>query len=105
MLCCTYRYKGFADGDEAAFASNIALQAYFEGRKINGDDMKQCLEYWRNNISEQEDPIHRKRSVMCEGCCIPLPPLTRLYRYVCQCKRSIPYKEKTKELEEVRAVR
>jgi hypothetical protein len=28
---CVYTYFGLADADETAFASSIALQAYFEG--------------------------------------------------------------------------
>jgi hypothetical protein len=103
-MCCTYRYYGLADGDETAFASSLALQAYFEGRKINTEDMKQCVEYWRNNISELSDPVSRKRDVMCEPFYIPCCQGHNIYNYICNCKRSIPYgsdDKRTAELKEV----
>jgi hypothetical protein len=46
---------------EFAFASSIALQAYFEGRVLSRHDMDQCLEYWNHHIAERSDPIGRKR--------------------------------------------
>ena len=63
MMCCTYRYPGLADADETAFAAGIALQAYFEGRKISREEMNMCLEYYHENISERTDPVGRKRDV------------------------------------------
>ena len=90
MLCCTYRYAGLADGDEAAFASNIALQAYFEGRKITAQDMEKCLEYWRQHVSEFYDPEGKKRGAMCEPCYVPCFPSSWFYRNLCQRQRIIP---------------
>mmetsp|Transcript_9732 Transcript_9732/g.17704 ORF Transcript_9732/g.17704 Transcript_9732/m.17704 type:complete len:331 (-) Transcript_9732:728-1720(-) len=104
VMCCTYRYYGLADGDETAFASSLALQAYFEGRKINTEEMNQCVKYWRNNISELSDPVSRKRDVMCEPCCIPCFQGQTIYNYICNRKRSIPYGSedaRTAELKEV----
>lgn len=106
MCFCTYRYAGMADADEVAFASSIALQAYFEGRKICKDDMDQCVEYWRNNISEESDPEGRKRDVCCEPCYVPFPTCEYVYEYVCHAKRNIPYgdddERNTPRLREVR---
>lgn len=90
MCFCSYHYHSLADGDETAFASSIALQAYFEGRAITKEDMDECTEYWRQNISEQRNPEERKRSVMCEPCCIPCPTAQSLYN-CCHFKRNIPY--------------
>lgn len=58
-----HRYEGIADADETSFAAGIALQAYFEGRAITRDDMDMCVKYWKENISEMEDPVGRKRDV------------------------------------------
>lgn len=63
MLCCSYRYHGIADPEETAFAAGIALQAYFENRKISKEDLDKCVQYWRDNISEETDPVGRKREV------------------------------------------
>jgi len=63
MMCCTYRYNGLADADETAFAAGIALQAYFEGRKITREEMNKCLDHYHDNISERTDPEGRKRDV------------------------------------------
>ena len=106
MCFCTYRYGGFADPDEVAAASNIALQAYFEGRPITKEDMDACVEYWRRNISEQTDPIGRKREVCCEPFCVPIPSGSRMYRYT-HFKRTIPYadEEDPRNTAEVRMVR
>mmetsp|Transcript_26970 Transcript_26970/g.58481 ORF Transcript_26970/g.58481 Transcript_26970/m.58481 type:complete len:507 (+) Transcript_26970:93-1613(+) len=104
MLFCTYRYYGIADGDETAFASSLALQAYFEGRKISREDMDKCLEYWRENISEMANPVDHKRPVMCEPFSCPFPQGARLYKCICQMKRTIPYKSddlRTEELQEI----
>ncbi|CAB9527964.1 expressed unknown protein [Seminavis robusta] len=105
MMCCTFRYNGLADGDETAFASNLALQAYYEGRHITPTQMEQCLDYWRNHISEMGDPIHRQRPVLCEesGCsmrsCIPTG---KIYQRICQCERRVPeHFERTPEIVEV----
>lgn len=102
MCFCSYRYTGFSNPDEAAFASAIALQAYFEGRRLTKQDMDRCLEFWATNIAEQTDPIRRKRPVCCEPYIVPW--------YSCLCcyslahpKRSVPYgdEETTRELKEV----
>lgn len=90
MFFCTFRYTGLADGDEVAFASNIALQAYFEGRKITRLDMDKCLAYWREHISEYHNPVDRKRPVMCEPFYIPCIPSSCVYRSLCQCRRQLP---------------
>lgn len=104
MLCCTYRYIGLADGEEVAFASSIALQAYYEQRKLTRDDMDKCLDYWRNNISQRTSG--RKRDVCCEPYCVPCCTFERLYTSCTHCKRNIPYggddPRNTKELQQVR---
>eukprot|EP00574_Skeletonema_japonicum_P009692 CAMPEP_0201730842 /NCGR_PEP_ID=MMETSP0593-20130828/23754_1 /ASSEMBLY_ACC=CAM_ASM_000672 /TAXON_ID=267983 /ORGANISM="Skeletonema japonicum, Strain CCMP2506" /LENGTH=327 /DNA_ID=CAMNT_0048223489 /DNA_START=414 /DNA_END=1397 /DNA_ORIENTATION=+ len=105
MMCCTYRYAGLADADETAFAAGIALQAYFEGRKITREEMSKCLDYYHDNISERTDPVGRKRDVCCEPFCIPLCTCRLCYEYVCHPNRKIPYDEEdplcTPELVEV----
>ena len=104
MLFCTYRYYGIADGDETAFASSLALQAYFEGREIGRENIEKCLEYWRANISEMGDPTKNKRQVMCEPFAIPFPSCACLYRRMCQMKRVIPFAgddAKSEELKEI----
>jgi hypothetical protein len=102
-MCCVYRYKGLADADEAAFACSIALQAYFEGRVITPEDMQQCVKYWTENLSEQSDPIGRKRQVCCEPKCLPWPTCSLLYECF-HFQRTIPYPDDqvTDELREVR---
>jgi hypothetical protein len=106
MCFCTHRYTGLADGDETAFASNIALQAYFEGRTITEEDMIKCIEYWRNNISEEADPVGRKRDVCCEPCYLPWPTMSFSYQHCCHFKRNVPYgDEDLRNTKEVRAVR
>lgn len=105
MCFCSYRYTGFADADEAAFASSIALQAYFEGREITKEDVDRCIDYWRNNISERVDPVGRKRSVMCEPFYLPFPTVELPYRFCCHFKRSVPYgDEDERNTKEIRAV-
>lgn len=74
-------------------ASSIALQAYFEGRRITKEDLDNCLDYWRENLSEQTDPVGRKRDACCEPCPLPMPSGTHVYRLCCHFKRSIPYGE------------
>lgn len=102
MMFCTYRYKGLSNPDEVAFAASIALQAYFEGRAITPDDMKKCIEYWRNNISERTDPIGRKRPVCCEPHFVPMPTCSTFYQFT-HPAREIPYGEEevTDHLKEV----
>lgn len=90
MCFCTYRYPGMADAEEVAFASSIALQAYFEGRKITKEDMDKCVAYWRENISEENDPEGRKRDVCCEPYYVPFPTCEWLYER-CHSKREVPY--------------
>ena len=65
--------------------------------------MAKCLEYWRDNISEQTDPSRRKRPVCCEPLYAPCLTFSRLQR-MAHPKRNIPYAEDavTEELEEVR---
>ena len=92
MCFCSYRYNSMADGDEAAFASSIALQAYFEGRTITKQDMDKCIEYFRQDISEQRNPERLKRRVMCEPYRIPCPTATVCYK-CCHLKRNMPYKD------------
>ena len=88
MCCCTYRYAGIADADETSFAAGIALQAYFEGRKITKADMDKCIEYWRDNISEMADPVGRKRDVCCEdSCAVPCCSGAWCYENVCNVPR------------------
>ena len=70
---CTYRYTGIADPEETSVAASIALQAYFEGRRIGREDMERCIEFWRSHVSEMHNlgnPI-MKRDVMCEPLSIP----------------------------------
>lgn len=101
--CCVYEYSGLADPDEVAFACSIALQAYFEGRNISKKDMDLCLEFWRKHISEQHDPINRKRQVCCEPVHVPCCDGSRCYGS-CHPHRNIPYGDEnvTEELKEVR---
>jgi hypothetical protein len=102
-MCCAYRYAGLANADEAAFASSIALQAYFEGRVLKPEDMKQCVDYWREDLSEQTDSIGRKRQVFCEPICVPWPNCTQFYKCI-HPRRTVPYRDDqvTDELREVR---
>ena len=102
---CTYRYYNLADPDEVAFASSIALQAYFEGRKITARDMELCLDFWKTNISQQADPIARKRHVCCEPYFVPWVSCACCYAMT-HPRRSIPFgeEETTDELREVRRV-
>ena len=129
VMCCSYHYHGITDPEETSFAAGIALQAYFEGRKISREDMQKCVEYWRENVSEYSDPIGRKRDVclwvrrcdyvfatwlpshlmLClqrEPCYIPFISCTLLHRYFCHIKRLPPYEQDdpryTEELDEVR---
>jgi hypothetical protein len=46
---CTYYYGGLANPDEVVFASNLALQAYFEGRHINKADFDKCITIFRES--------------------------------------------------------
>lgn len=81
-----------ADAEEVAFASSLALQAYFEGRVITKEDMDKCIEYWRSNISELQDPEGRRREVCCKSChAPPFPTCEYLYEHVCHAERNIPY--------------
>lgn len=102
--CCAYQYNGIANPDEVAFASSLALQAHMEGRRFTRSDMEKCLQFWKENISEQTDPIGRKRPVCCEEyCTIPCPSCVCCYRCI-HPKRSIPFKKEeaiTQELTEV----
>jgi len=93
MCCCTYRYDGIADADETAFASGVALQAYYEGRVITKDDMEKCIQYWKENVSEMEDPISKKRDVCCEPFCIPCCTCALCYEFVCNPPRKNPLNE------------
>ena len=109
MCFCTYRYPGMSDAEEVAFASSVALQAYFEGRKISKEDMDRCVEYWRNNIAEQTDPVGRRRETCCEPCTLPCPTCEWCYESVCHAKRNVPYGDDdderiTPRLKEVRAL-
>ena len=104
MCFCSYRYDGMANGDEVAIVSSIVLQAYFEGRKITKEDVDKCIEYWRNNISEQSDPEGRKRKVMCEPHYVPCPTMKLFYK-CCHFKRTVPYgDEDERSTKETRAV-
>ena len=104
MLFCTFRYYGIADGDETAFASSLALQAYFEGRKISREEVEKCLEYWRSNISEMGDPVSNKRPVMCEPFSVPFPSCACLYKRMCQMKRVVPFAGDDARSEELKEV-
>ena len=48
---CHYHYHGLADPDEAAFASNAALQAYFEGRALDGAAMARLVAFYRARLA------------------------------------------------------
>ncbi|KAL3796154.1 hypothetical protein HJC23_000657 [Cyclotella cryptica] len=102
---CSYRYFGIADAEETAFAAGIALQAYFENRRITKEDMDKCIAYWRENVSEMGDPIGRKRDVCCEPIAVPFPSCSFFYEYCCHVKRPLPYEKDdprcTDELAEV----
>lgn len=104
---CSYRYPGLADADECAFASSIALQAFFENRKITREDMDKCVEYYRENIAEITDPEGRKRDVCCEPFSFPLLPSWKIpYENCCHREHTVPYADddprNTAELREVR---
>lgn len=102
---CSFRYSGMVNADETAFAASIALQAYFEGRVITKADMDKCIEYWQNNISEQTDPVGRKRDVCCEPFECPIPTGQRLYG-CCHQARLVPFRDDDdRNTEEIRAVR
>lgn len=91
MLCCTYRYGGIAYPEEVAFASSIALQAYFEGRAITPAEMKQCVDYWKTHISERSDIEGRKRPVCCEPYSLPLLGTDVCCYHGTHPQRNIPY--------------
>lgn len=98
---CSYKYDGLANPDEAAFAASIALQSYFEGRKISKDDMNSCIEYWKENISEKDNKNKLKRQVCCQGyCCFPIYDMQCCHEHVCHFKRNAP-KGATDELIQV----
>jgi len=102
VFFCSYRYTGLAQPDEVAFAASIALQAYFEGRPLTRVDMDKCLDLWRNLISEEHDPVRRKRPVCCEPYIVPIVDCRRCYA-VSHLKRRIPFPEGqvTDELKEI----
>lgn len=102
---CTYTYTGLAHPDEVAFACSIALQAYFEGRAITKEDMDLCLKFWRDYISEETDPVRRKRQVCLEPYYVPCPECSSCHA-LCHPQRTIPYEEDevTPEIREVRAI-
>ena len=88
---CVYPYNGIANPDETSFAMSIALQAYFEGRKITKADMDKCLEYWRENIAEHTNLEERRRKVCMENACrFPMPSCKWCYQLV-RPKRNNPY--------------
>ena len=104
ILCCSYHYKGLANGEEVAAASNLALQAYYEGRRITRTDLEAALEYWRQHVSEEYSPVERKRPTVCEDTCgIPCCCTGALcYSRVYQCRRTIPPTlEHTREIQNV----
>lgn len=91
-----------ADADEVAFAASICLQAYYEGRVISPSDVKRCVEYWQQNISEAGGGPARE--VCCEPHCkVPCLTCTFCYQHICHPRRRIPYTGDavTKEVEEV----
>jgi hypothetical protein len=102
---CTFTYTGLAHPDEVAFVCSIALQAYFEGRAITKEDMDKCINFWRENIAEESDPIRRKRQVCCEPYYVPCPEGTTCHA-MCHPKRDIPYPDEhvTPEIREVRCL-
>ena len=91
-MCCVYHYPGLADADEAAFASSIALQAYFEGRPVTREDMDKCLEFWKKHVSEYSDPVERKRPVCLESISVPCLDCS-IWQRLIHPKRRIPYGE------------
>ena len=103
-LCCSYKYQNIADPEETAMASSLALHAYFEGRVMTRQDMEKCLEYWRDHISECDDPVGRKRDVCCEPFCVPFPSGVHCYRNICQLRRTPPYATESNQTEELEKV-
>jgi len=104
VFFCSYHYTGLADPDEVSFASNIALQAYFEGRPITPEDMEMCLDYWRSSLSERTYPEGLKRDVCCEPYFVPTPTCTRCYE-ITHPERTVPYAEDDEQnTQEVRDV-
>jgi hypothetical protein len=65
-------------------------------------DLEKCLFFWREKLSEQSDPIGRKRKVCCEPYYVPWPSCVKCYS-CCHPKRTIPYSgnEATEEMHEV----
>lgn len=90
LMCCVYAYDGIAEPEETAFACSIALQAFFEGRTLTKEDMDKCIAFWKENISELEDPIGRKRPVCCEPIYVPCCDAVGCYKAV-HPKRTVPY--------------
>ena len=103
LFCFSYRYAGLNNGDEVAMASNLALQAYYEGRALDASKMEALLEYWRQHVSQEGNPPQRKRPVLWEGVCqLPCCTGAKCYRSICQCERRIPAQEEhTQELRDV----
>ena len=104
MLCCTFRYSGFANPDQVAAAANLCLQAYFEGRDISADDVQRCLEYWEHHISEEGGGP--KRDVCCEPHCqFPCASdCSFYYRNVCHPRRMVPYEDEEDVSDELKEV-
>lgn len=101
-MCCVYTYRGLAEPDEVAFACSIALQAYFEGRIITKEDMDKCIQFWKDNISELDDPIARKRPVCCEPYMVPCCDMARWYKCDHPVRRMpVPEEEATERMKEV----
>mmetsp|Transcript_33374 Transcript_33374/g.73199 ORF Transcript_33374/g.73199 Transcript_33374/m.73199 type:complete len:491 (+) Transcript_33374:59-1531(+) len=105
IFFCSYQYQNLHDAEETAMAASLALQAYFEGRKITRDDMDKCLDYWRDNVSERHDPVGRKRNVCCEQFSLPcLCTGKECYRYCANPKRVPPYATVENESDELEKV-
>lgn len=85
-------------------ASSLALQAYFEGRVMTRQDLEKCLQYWRDHVSECDDPVGRKRDVCCEPMCVPFPTGVHCYRNICQLRRTPPYASEANQTEELEKV-
>ena len=53
--------------------------------------MDKCIEYWRNNLSEESDPINHKRDVCLEPFYCPIYSCQLCQEHICHLKRNIPY--------------
>jgi hypothetical protein len=54
--------------------------------------MQQCIEFWKENLSERWNPIERKRQVCCEPLIVPTPKCISCYKFT-HPRRENPYND------------